>query len=257
VVGPARAAERFRRLLQSHPQPPLEIVGYVEIDEAAAPSRSKFSTIPKLGRADQLRDIVRLRHIDDLVFAAGHVPNERMFGMMRSLIDLPLQFKILQREQHQVIGKSFSSQVADVAPLVDAEMELPVPRGRIDRRLSESVIVVGATLTYLLIVLPTAIMSPRSGWLKRLRTVAASTLSVVLGRKALVGYDQDALFVPPEEWGIPEGEVHVSTIHPGAHLSSELLQQVYWRYAQEQSFLVDLQIVISFIRRDRGQNPST
>jgi len=254
VVGPAFAAERFRGLLRSHPQPPLEVVGYVETDDAAGPARPKITTIPKLGRADQLRDIIRLRHIDDLVFAAGHVPNDRMFGIMRGLMDLPIQFKILQREQHQVIGKSFSSEVADVAPLVDAELELAIPRGWIDRRASEIAIALGALLAYVVLVIPGLIMSPKSGWLGRLRAIAGSVVTVVTGRRALVGYDAEATFIPPNEWGIPEGKVHVSSIHPGSRLSSELLQQVYWRYAQDQSFLLDLQIVIGFIRRDRDKN---
>lgn len=253
VVGPAFAAERFRSLLRAHPQPPLEVVGYVELGEGKSPARGKITTIPKLGRADQLRDIIRLRHIDDLVFAAGHVPNDRMFGMMRGLMDLPIQFKILQREQHQVIGKSFSSQVADIAPLVDAELEMAIPRGRIYRRVSETVIVLAAALAYVLLLIPGLIMAPRSGWLARLREVAASAVTVIRGRKALVGYNPHGAFIPPGEWGIPEGQVDVSSVHPGSRLSSELLQQVYWRYAQDQSFLLDLQIVIGFIRRDRDQ----
>ena len=256
VVGPASAAEQFRSLLRSHPQPSLEVVGYVEIEEASGAARSKFTTIPKLGRADQLRDIIRLRHIDDLVFAAGHVPNERMFGMMRGLIDLPIQFKILQQEQHQVIGKSFSRQVADVSPLVDAELELAIPRGRFERRVSESTIVLAAVVAFVILMIPGVIMAPRAGWLRRLRKVAGSVVAVVPGKTALVGYDPEGAFIPPDEWGIPEGRVHVQALHPGSGLSYELLQQVYWRYAQEQSFLVDLQIVVGFIRRDREQGLS-
>jgi len=255
VVGPAHAAERFRRSLNVHPQPLLEIVGYVEIDADQVESRSKFTTIPRLGRTDQLRDIIRLRHIDDLVFAAGHVPNDRMFGLMQALIDLPVQFKILQREQHQVIGKAFSSQVADASSLVDAELELTIPRGRLARRVSESVIALLTGAAFILLVIPGFVMAPRSRWLRRLRQTVTAIPRVLMGRKALVGYDPNGSFIPPVEWGIPEGEISVTSIHPGSRLPSELLQQLYWRYTQDQSFLVDLQIVAAFIRSNRNQVP--
>lgn len=250
VVGSAKAAEQFQRLLKSHPMPPLEVVGYVELTDHPEPSHSTFSTLPRLGRADQLRDIVRLRHIDDIVFAAGHVTNQAMFSMMRKLLDLPIQFKILQPGQTQIAGKSFVGELSLTPPLIDAEAQLAFPRSRFERKLTEVTISGVACIALIVIFIPAFVMSPSAGWLKRLRNVAFGLSGIVSGRHALIGYDRSRLFKPPVEWGVEEGIVPVTPTARSRGLSRDQLQQVYWKYTQSQSFGLDMRIVVSHIKTE-------
>jgi GT2 family glycosyltransferase len=248
MVGPAAAAERFKRMLLSHPAPALEIVGYVEPENPDHQGRAKVSTLPRLGRVDQLRDIVRLRHIDDIVFAAGHVSNQSMFSLMQDLIDLPIQFKILQSRQTQVLGKSFVGDLGLATPLVDAEAAVSLPRGGVERWLTQLAITSVAGLCYLLVGAPVSVVGRSAGWPSRLRTVAAGLPDLATRRRVLVGFDADDPFRPPEGWGIEAGVIKLASPERTSELSSEQLQNLYWRYAQSQSFGLDLRITLSYIR---------
>lgn len=248
LVGPARAAERFRRMLMSHPSPPLEVVGYVELDIDPASAPVMFSTLPRLGRVDQLRDIVRLRHIDDIVFAAGHVTNQSMFALMQELFDLPIRFKILQSRETQVVGKDFVGELGLVAPLLDAEARVHLPRGRIVQRLTDVSISAAAGLILLFVAVPGFVMSPSARWLRRLWEVASGLPMLTVGRSSLVGFDDQALFRPPSGWRIQRGIVPVIPARRAGELTPDQLQGLYWRYAQNQSFGLDVRIVMSFIR---------
>jgi hypothetical protein len=248
LVGPAPAAERFKRLLMSSHSTPLEIVGYVEPQSDQNGSRAPFSTIPRLGRVDQLRDIVRLRHIDDIIFAAGHVSNQAMFTLMQDLLDLPIQFKILQPRQTQVLGKSFVGEVGFSEPLLDAEAAVSLPRGRIERRLTHVTMATIALLTLIVLVIPALLMSRSAAWPARLRKVAFSIPALVSGRYLLVGFDEDASYRPPTGWGIERGIVSVIPSGRAAQLTPEQIQNLYWRYTQSQSLGLDVRIILSYIR---------
>jgi hypothetical protein len=248
LVGPASAAEAFKRTLMSHPSPPLEVVGYVELEVDPDSTRSLFSTLPRLGRVDQLRDIVRLRHIDDIVFAAGHVTNQAMFMLMQELLDLPIRFKILQQRQTQVVGKDFVSELGLVSPLLDAEAAVSLPRGQTVRRLADVSISLSAGLIFVLIALPAFVMSPSARWLRRLRDIASGLPALLLGRSSLVGFDHEVSYRPPESWRIQRGLVPLVPVRGSVRLSSDQLQGIYWRYAQSQSFGLDVRIVTSYIR---------
>ncbi|MFV1980602.1 MAG: glycosyl transferase family 2, partial [Rhodothermia bacterium] len=254
LVGPALAAERFKRMLMSHPSPPLDVVGYVELDVDPDSARVMFSTLPKLGRVDQLRDIVRLRHIDDIVFAAGHVTNQSMFALMQELMDLPIRFKILQPRQTQVVGKDFVGEIGLVTPLLDAEAAVHLPRGEIVQRLADVTISAAAGLIFVLIALPGFVMSPSGLWLRRLREVAFCLPGVIVGSRSLVGFDDQASFRPPEGWRIRRGVVPLVPDRRAVELTPDQLQGLYWRYAQSQSVGLDVQIVMSYIRSSNLTN---
>jgi GT2 family glycosyltransferase len=248
LVGPARAAEHFKRMLLSNPAPPLDIVGYVEPDPDDGSERVKFSTLPSLGRVDQLRDIIRLRHIDDIVFAAGHVSNQSMFALMQDLLDLPIQFKILQSRQTQVLGKAFVGDIGLTTPLLDAESAVSLPRGRIERRFSQVAIALTTFIMTIILALPALVVSRKSGWYSRLWRIVAGIPDLLLGRRLLIGFDEKGGFRPPTRWGIQEGVIPLAPVDRSSDLTREQLQSLYWRYAQSQSMRLDLQIVVSYIR---------
>jgi GT2 family glycosyltransferase len=248
LVGPARAAEQFKRMLMSHPSPPLEIVGYVEMDTGTDPTRVMVSTLPRLGRVDQLRDIVRLRHIDDIIFAAGHVTNQSMFTLMQELLDLPIQFKILQPRQTQVVGKDYVGDIVLAAPLMDAEAALSLPRGRLAQRVADISISLVVCLPLIPFAISLSLILPSSAWVRRIREVAFSLPSLITGSRSFIGFDEEAHFRPPDGWRIRPGVIPLVQASRAAELTPDQLQSIYWRYAQSQSLGLDVRIAMSFIR---------
>src|SRR5690606_9644112 len=104
LVGSRSEAERLNHMLARHPARPFELAGYVD-PGAKKPKRGR-GAVPALGTLNQLRDLVRLERIDDVVFAAEGLPHASTFTVMQQLRDLPVQFRMLVEGREHVIGKA-------------------------------------------------------------------------------------------------------------------------------------------------------
>jgi O-antigen biosynthesis protein len=245
LVGSRSEAGRFATLLASRPDPPFSLVGYVagETEEA----RNGVS-VPYMGPIRQLRDIARLRRIDEVVFSAGCLSNQDIFQLMQQLQSLPVQFRILSERNDYVIGKSSIDDLSTV-PLVDARLAVGRPRSAVVRRAFEiPVAIVGILVAPFVMFVHGVSQTPRSTYLlDRMRLLP----DVLLGRKALVGYDEKLEFLPPEGWRMKPGVFSVvDSLLPPA--KSEELNRAYWFYVQNQSASMDWDIIHGSIRR-RGR----
>ncbi len=242
LIGARADVRRLQRHLQSMPQPPFDLIGYIPPTSTEAKPKSKVQTLALLGHLDQLRDIVRLRHIDDVIFTAGRLPNELIFQAMHNLQDLPVEFKMLPEDQQYVIGKAYIGDLGGPS-LVEAEQTIHLPRSAWTRRLvSWPIAILGLLLYPMLAVLARVPGGPRFA---RLKACAAQLPKVLTGRKTLVGYDADHAYRPPEEWELRPG---VFPVVPAAESMDETaLRRAYWEYAQHQSAGLDLKILMRHI----------
>ncbi|MDT7855937.1 glycosyltransferase family 2 protein [Rubrivirga sp. S365] len=238
VVGTAAEAERLRRLLGGRLRPEAEVVGYVA--EAGGDGTSAAGgAVPHVGRPRQLRDLARLQHADEVVFAADSLTNTAILEGMRALRDLPVQLKILASGHDRIIGKAYVEDYA--APLLEAERAVAPLRAGWSRRALE--VPVAALFTLAAPALrATARLRPTARW-RRLAAFAARMPSVLAGRRALVGYDAAGPH-PPPAWGLPPGVVSVlDTRRPRPATITEA-HRAYWFYAQRQSPWLDAEILL-------------
>ena len=230
LVGSEKEHERLRRMLANQPSG-LIVAGYVEVDE----SRIRRARANKpLGPLRQLRDIIRLHQIDEVFFASSCISNQEIFHQMQLLRDLPAQFRILADGPDIIIGKA-SIDDFSTAPIVDAASAVQSPRTRLARRAFELPIALAWLAVYPLAVLMDA-LEPRR---RPLRRVSASMFDVLLGRKALVGYDESGPFIPPDEWRLKPGVFFVTE----AGNVRQDHERVYWFYMQHQSSAMDWDIM--------------
>ncbi len=238
VVGAASEAERLRRMLTGRFGAEVEVVGYVSDD--AAPGADP----PHVGRPRQLRDLARLQHADEVVFAADSLTNTAILDGMRALRDLPVQLKILASGRDRIIGKASVEDYA--APLLEAERTVAPLRPLWSRRLVE------LPVASLLVVLTPflrlgARLHPTTRW-RRLAAVAARMPSVLAGRRALVGYDATGPH-PPPAWGLPPGVVSVLDTRRQRPATITEAHRAYWFYARHQSAWMDLEILMRALAR--------
>jgi O-antigen biosynthesis protein len=240
LVGGPREAERLSEHLGRRIDPPLQLVGLVSEGEAPAGAR-----VPRLGARRHLRDLVRLRQIDDVIFAADSLSNTEILGMMRTLRDLPVQFKILTEGQDRIIGKASVDDLS--TPLREAEAFVaPVRSPLASRVLEVAAAIVGiAMLPILRLALR---LRPDSRRLRRLAAAGARLPSVLAGRRALVGYDATGVH-PPAAWGLRPGVV--SILDTLAHRPTDIVaaHRAYWFYARNQSAALDLEILLRALFR--------
>lgn len=235
LVGHPREARRLRTMLSSHPHPPFQLTGYVSEDADATDEH--VGDLPHLGTARHLRDLVRLRRIDDVVFAADGLSNQSIFGLMQHLRDLPVQTRILAAGREHVIGKATINDLSTPA-LIEAEEALGTPRSRFARRLFEIVVALGGLLLYPLVGLLKFVTGDGSRW-RRLAAKMRRLPAVLTGKLALVGYHPEENFRPPPEWDLRPGLFAVTDTLPTIHPTPEEMSQAYWFYVRNQSAFLD------------------
>ncbi|MEM6335835.1 MAG: glycosyl transferase family 2, partial [Bacteroidota bacterium] len=243
VVGPPEEAQAFQNHLVGLRQAPLDVIGFVwdEPLVRAAP----VQTVPRLGGLNQIRDIVRLQHVDDLVFPAEGVPNGVVLKLLRELNDLSVDFKMLAEGREHVIGKSYIGALTDGPSVVEAESRIHLPRSRMARRLADVPLALLGGLAGVFVRWPAPQAgTPRARFVELWRHVP----SVVTGRRALVGYDPAGSFIPPPEWGIEEGASPI--LSDAEAVPASRLRDAYWAYTQRQSAWTDLRLVARWIRGD-------
>ncbi len=244
LVGRAVEARRLRSMLAGHPQPPFQLVGYVAPDEDDAGHTAEET--PRLGTLRHLRDLVRLRRIDDVVFAADGLSNRTIFGLMQQLRDLPVQSRILAEGREHVIGKASIDDLSTPS-LIEAEEALGAPRSRLARRAFEAPVALLGLALHPLVALSARLAGAASVW-SRMAARTRQMPAVLAGRRALVGYHPEDAFVCPPEWDLQEGVFAVTETLAAAHPSHEETSQAYWFYVRNQSAFLDWSIMVRALR---------
>lgn len=248
LVGPRSEASRLEIMLSRHPRPPFVLDGYVESDDDFAATNGR-GRVAGLGRLNQLRDIVRLREIDEVVFASAALSNRTIFRLIQQLRDLGVHFRILAEGRDHVIGKASVDDLSMVN-LVEAEETLVHPRSTFARRGFEI-----ATALFGIILHPLWVffgrLSGRQSLPSRIAQRTRELPAVLRGRKSLIGYDPDTGFIPPEEWGLKEGVFVVESALELTELGRDDIGAAYWFYVRNQSASLDWDIILRSLKRRR------
>ena len=243
-VGQASEAQRLQRMLAGHPQPPFELVGYVTEQRSAEAMAAP--DLPLLGTFRHLRDLVRLRRIDDVVFAADDLSNRTIFRLMHYLRDLPVQSRILAAGREHVIGKASIDDLSTPS-LIEAEEALGTLRSRAARRTFEGAVALLGLLIHPAVWGLARLTRTGSFW-NRLALRTRQWPAVLTGRRALIGYHPDEAFCPPPEWDLLPGVFTVTETQPTPTLTPEAANQAYWFYVRNQSAFLDWVILMRAIR---------
>ncbi len=240
LVGGGKEATRLSRALGQRIDPPLQLVGFVSDAE-----RPSSRSVEHLGASRHLRDLVRLRHIDDVIFASDSLTNTQILGMMRSLRDLPVQFKILTAGQDRIIGKASVDDLS--TPLREAEQVVAPVRSPIAARALEVLLAAIGMAAHPFIKLMVRVQ-PANARMRRIAGVTTRLPSVLAGRRALIGFDATAPH-PPAAWGLRPGVVSILDSMPRRPSGIVATHRAYWFYARNQSAALDIEILLRSLFR--------
>jgi O-antigen biosynthesis protein len=239
LVGAHPEAHRLQSLLNRKLDPPLRLMGYVSDEPGASVD------VALLGPTRHLRDLVRLRQIDDVIFAANSLSNTQILGMMRSLRDLPVQLKILTEGHDRIIGKASVDDLS--TPLREAEAFVAPVRSPVASRAFELLVATICLGLHPLVRLA-LIVRPGSADLRRLSAFGSRLPSVIAGRRALVGFDATGPH-PPAAWGLRPGVVSILDTLQQRPSGIVDAHRAYWFYARNQSATLDLEILLRALLR--------
>lgn len=241
VVGDGLEAARLQTMIASQLRPPFAVVGYVEIGEGDS---GMDLPVDRLGSISQLRDIIRVRAIDEVIFAMAGLENRIVVTLMSALRDLPVEFKTFVESGTHVIGKA---RVDDLAvPIISTEPTLAGARGGwMNRSIDRLTAAAALTILAAFRVVAKGQSDVASSSAKRRKALKR----VITGEFDLVGWLPEDRHRPPGEWGVQRGAVSVTdaihTLQPGA---DEVMRA--WRmYLDNQSISLNVEITTRAIRR--------
>jgi len=239
LVGSAQEADRLRRLMASHPRPEFQLKGFVGNEE----SHENDASLPHIGRPSGLRDLVRIRGYDDIVFAARDVSNQDIMNHMEVLRDLNVQFRILSIGGDHIIGKAtinhLTAGTLDGKPPEVIQLRSPFARKAFD--------VTGACLLTLLLPFLWLVSrgTRRTSGLRRGVALLTGLPAVFAGTRSLVGASEHMSQLIPANWGMPLGLFPVSNSLSAEELEDEDLLRTAWQYLTHQGPTLDIAIILA------------
>ncbi len=240
VVGERVEAVGLDQTVSSHFRPPFVVAGYVNDEE---PDNSASGSMPRLGTAAQLRDIVRIHQIDELIFATNRLSNRTVLSLMQSLRDLPVEFKTLVADGTQVIGKT---RVDDLSiPIVPADVGRPGQPGPIRWIAHRAIAAAGVLIWPAIWLLSVAVRGRRFALLQdKLRRMPR----VLAGRLALIGFLPEDSFLPPDEWQLREGVFSASEMLTILRPGASDVERAWLFYLHNQSISLDIRLIFQSLR---------
>ena len=150
IVGGGDEVVRLYRKIRNLQDLSYDLLGIV-FDERSG-KRPTNSSFPILGDTRNLKEIIKLHHVRQVIFASESLTYEQILRTMNELESTSVEFKIAPSNQEFVIGKSTIDRLDDF-PLVDIEYGIGKPFNRMIKRAFDMLL----SLLLLLITFPIAL----------------------------------------------------------------------------------------------------
>ncbi len=227
VVIVARDAEskRIGELIESSGLK-IETAGFVSPDENE--HRPNF-----LGNTTQLKDIIRINKIDELIFSSEDIPSQEIIRIMLELNDLNIDYKIAAPESLSIIG---SNSIATAGDLYVVHINsLAKENNRHNKRLFD--------LTASVVLL---LLSPLLVWFQeKKKAFFVNLFGVITGQLSWVGYCRKNQLQLP---AIKKGVLSPASLFP-ASIPEKKKDELDVVYAKDYKVRNDLEIIIKCWRK--------
>lgn len=225
VVGSEEECRRTMDLLRTMGRR-KNLVGWIAVSDPYAPHVF-------LNHIRRLDEVVRVFHVEELIFCARDVRSDHMMQWM-NLIGPGVDYKILPDGGISIIGSASASDSGELYTL-DLPLQLADPVKRRHKRLAD--------LAAAVLLLASA---PVLMWLQRQRSrFLANALGLLTGRFTLVSYGIGRDDLPRLQPGILAPE----DAHPHMNLDRQTLHHLQYLYARDYRVDKDLRIVFRNLRR--------
>ena len=231
IIGGREETGRVARLLPMMSLPQV-VAGFV------FPDRKERSIHEGnyLGSLAQIRDIIEIYKINELIFCGKDVSNAEIITVMTQMQDFPLEYKIAPPESLYIIGSNSIQVEGDVYALSANSI------GKRDNRFRKRLFDISTSLV-LLVLSPVMIL-----FVPERRKYFRNLSDVLSGRKTWVGYvphpDMPGLPLPP----LREGVYHTASLLRKG-VAPEMLMRADSLYAKDYRLYVDLRILCKALFR--------
>lgn len=221
IIGEAREAERVAELLHKTLINP-SFIGLVSIEKNIG------NTNGFIGNISQLRDIIGIYNIDEVIFCAKDLPAQNIIDTMTQLHNMEVDFKIAPPESLSIIGSNSINTSGDLY-VIDIN-SVGKPANQRNKRLFDILVA--------MILLP---LSPLVMWIaKKPHRFILNIIRVMFGFRTWVGYSTDNNATLPK---IKKGILNPTDILPDKRIDEETATRLNMLYARDYRMGSDLNII--------------
>ena len=247
IVGVDEAARSLLKRLRRRVGDGYEVVGFVDYGRKRI--GEVMEGLPIVGNLDNVGKVVQEYRINDVIFSMEKLSYTDILSVIGRTSNRSLNYHLVPNTLEVMIGKASVDSLDDL-PLVQISYNIERPGNRILKRLTDI-----AVSTLLLISLYPFV------YFKKVLTGSSSSSfllglpQVFVGNKSLVGPPerkvltfQNGRSLPPVSLGKP-GLAGIVQLQGDRQMTPEEAEQYNLYYAKNQSFLLDLEILLKSVRR--------
>jgi GT2 family glycosyltransferase/lipopolysaccharide/colanic/teichoic acid biosynthesis glycosyltransferase len=255
IVGTGEAGQQVLKKLRNRPGEGYSVVGVIDSNRQRVGEH--VGGVEILGSVDTIGKVIDEYRISEVIFSADAVSYTSILSIIGKTRNKSVNFRMVPTSMEVIIGKASIDQLDDI-PFIDIEYNIHRTLNRIAKRTVD----IAVALIFLIWFWPFV-------YLFRLtsnRTSGAFTRAIMLmpkifsGSMSLIGRTTDPDVTRNENLtGIYLGKPGLTgmvQIHADDPLSSEEREQYELYYAKNQSFMLDVEIVIKSLIRWLGKNGS-
>jgi GT2 family glycosyltransferase len=231
IAGHLPSVLKVKDLLNfSHVKP--VIAGYI----AASPADSSENF---LGELSGIREIIRVNHIDEVIFCSDDISSSDIITAMLELADTSTEVRIAPPESMSIIGSRNIHTAGDFY-----QIDINAVNSKMNKRVKRTVDLVVSMLLLVFVWIEIFLVKNR-------RQLFRNIWSVLTGSISWVGY----IPFPEKRSELPflkTGVLHPGMLFPGSTLSHQRVRQLNLIYAKDYRFWNDLELVfINLPKLDR------
>lgn len=185
-----------------------------------------------LGSFAQIKEIIKIYKINELIFSAVDVPAQKIIDTMAGLSDLQVNYKIAPPQSYSIIGSNSISTMGDLY-IVDIN-SISKNNNRRNKKLLDLL-----TSFLLLISIPIHIV-----FVPKAHRLLANIFHVLSGKRTWVGYANPSRNPSYNLPKLPRGILNPGDAIKGTSLNDETLQRLDILYARNYNVYNDLSIIL-------------
>jgi len=230
IVGNKDEPERVAELLRKSDMSP-GLIGLIYTEE---PGNSLEGN---LGHIDQLKEIIKIYKIDEVIFCAKDLPSHTIIDYMSGLNVAQVEYKIAPPESLSIIGSNSINTSGDIY-IIELD-SISKPNNKRSKRLLD-----------VLVSIVLFVLSPVLFFLnKQPFGFILNILLVLLGKKSWVGFQVTSDTSSHKLPQIKTGVLHPTDLIKSDNVSADTINRLNLLYARNYKVLNDINIILNGIQK--------
>ncbi|MEW5799493.1 MAG: glycosyltransferase [Bacteroidota bacterium] len=244
IVGIDQSGQDVLKKLRARAGGGYSVVGFIDVTRKRI--GEKVLDVEILGSVETIKKVIEEKRISEVIFTSNVIPYSSILAIIANNTSRFVNFRLVPNNTEVIIGKANIDQLDDI-PFIDIDYNI----GKFGNRLVKRSFDIGLSLLFLISLVPfvyfTRIFSrSQSGGMAR---AVLQMPAVFSGKMSIVGYYTNGVAYKKTILHGKPGVTGLIHIQSDKNLTQEEIEQFDLYYAKNQSFMLDLEIIVKTLQQ--------